>query len=132
MVLSCLRLFCASASLYVTLVYLAVWAIKHDYCTIKRMKVFDWLIRIQHLECYCLENLSKHNNEFKRKITKENNRITPRMNNIIRCCLLSRKSRYRSCIFERKSRCNETFVVHECFQCRIKSCVQLTIPLKEV
>ena len=83
------------------------------------MKFFNWLIRIQNLECYCLANLPKHNfrfynNQLERKITKENNRITPRKHNIIRCCTSRRKSCCRYCTFERRSRCSETFALHEC------------------
>ena len=75
-------------------------------------------------------NFPKHNirfysNEFEHKIKKENNRLTPRVHNIIRCCTSRRKSHCRCCTFERKSRCNETFVImHKCFKCRSKSRVQ--------
>ena len=39
------------------------------------IKIFYWLIRIQHLECYCLQNVLKHsirfyNNEVECKRTK--------------------------------------------------------------
>ena len=83
------------------------------------MKVFDWLIEDPTFGMLLLANLSKHNIRFyssvlKRKRTKGNNTLTPRMPNIIRCCTSRCKSRCRCCTFERESRCNETFVMHKC------------------
>ena len=67
-----------------------------------------------------LANLSKHNitfynSELERKTTIGNNTLTPRMPNIIICCTSRCKSSCRYyCTFERKSCCNETFVMHKC------------------
>ena len=87
------------------------------------MKIFDWLIRIQHLECYCQQICQSTTSGF---TTMNSNvkELTPRMHNIVRCCTSKCKSRCRCCTFERRSHCNETFVMHECFKCRNKSCVQ--------
>ena len=55
---------------------------------------------------------------------KREQSLTPRMLNIIRCCISKCKSRCRCCTFERRSCCNETFVMHECLKWRRKSRVQ--------
>ena len=55
-----------------------------------------------------------YNDELERKITKGNNKLTPRMHSIIRCCSSRFRSRCRCCTFERKSRCNETIVMRQC------------------
>ena len=60
---------------------------------LNKMEVFDWLDRIQHQAAYfCLFNLSYNrnngfsSNEFESKMTKESNRLSLRMHNIIRYC----------------------------------------------
>ena len=42
-------------------IYIYIYTVYVFIIPSKEMKVFDWLIRIQHLKCYCLANLSKHN-----------------------------------------------------------------------
>ena len=65
------------------------------------MKVFDWLISIQHFECYCYQIFPSTTSDFTTMNwnvkNKRNNRLTPRVQNIIRCCTSKRKSRFRCC-----------------------------------
>ena len=97
-----------------------------------KMKIFDWLIRIQHLECYCQQIFQSTTSGFtvmnSNVKDKSEQWLTPWMHNNIRCCTSKCKSRFRCCTFERRSRCNETLVMHECFKCRGKSRVQCVNP----
>ena len=86
---------------------------------LNKMKVFNWVIRIQHLGCFSLANLYRHlymhnisfcSSKLESKITKENNRSTSWMYNIRYCA-----SRHRL---------DADVVSCEYFTCRRKSCEQ--------